>query len=138
MDLKTTLKNFDKETIQIFGEMFAESIKMATEHTKSAPETLVKIEEILKTMSSGFEKVHDRFDGLREEFIPRKECEILHGISVTENEKQDKEYGALLKQMTKLFFTIIICTCIAVISNPRILDIIYKFANIWMKDITLK
>jgi len=59
MDLKTTLKNFDKQTIQVFGEMFAESIKMATEHTQMSPETKVNLEAIT-------EKIHENSEALKE------------------------------------------------------------------------
>lgn len=72
------LKNLPKEHFNDYVSDMLNAIEEGGKHSKSSPETLKLFKELGEKVETGFSKIHEKIDGLKEEFIPRRECTLIH------------------------------------------------------------
>lgn len=60
-------------------DAFYKGMQTKLGHDKPSDDTLRMFKEFGDKMDEGFNKLHEKINGLKDEFVPRRECSLIHG-----------------------------------------------------------
>jgi len=73
------LESMPKEHFASYVDDIMEAMRTTREHDKPSDDTLKMFKEFGGKMEEGFAKLHEKINGLKDEFVPRRECSLIHG-----------------------------------------------------------